>query len=120
MALQRWQPQSGLIRTPPAPCHRNSSFKVLRRPFEPSQYTSIEFGHRCRDAGVRPSMGSVGDAYDNAMCESFFATLECELFARLPVQDTGRGAQCDVRLHRITPTMPAAMAAARSTQEMVM
>jgi len=29
--------------------------------------------------GVRPSMGSVGDAYDNAMCESFFATLECEL-----------------------------------------
>ena len=47
-----------------------------------SQYTSIEFGRRCRDAGVRPSMGSVGDAYDNAMCESFFATLECELLAR--------------------------------------
>jgi Integrase core domain len=44
-----------------------------------AQYTSIEFGHRCRDAGVRPSTGSVGDAYDNAMCESFFATLECEL-----------------------------------------
>ncbi len=39
-----------------------------------SQYTSIEFSLRCRDAGVRPSMGSVGDAYDNAMCESFFAT----------------------------------------------
>jgi transposase InsO family protein len=43
-----------------------------------SQYTSIEFGKRCREAGVRPSMGSVGDAYDNAMAESFFATLECE------------------------------------------
>ena len=28
------------------------------------------------------SMGSVGDAYDNAMCESFFATLECELLNR--------------------------------------
>jgi len=55
---------------------------VLRRPFEPRQYTSIEFGHRCREAGVRPSMGSVGDAYDNAMCESFFATLECELLNR--------------------------------------
>jgi transposase InsO family protein len=41
-----------------------------------AQYTSIEFGHRCREAGVRPSMGSVGDAYDNAMCESFFATLD--------------------------------------------
>ncbi len=47
-----------------------------------SQYTAIAFGHRCRQAGVRPSMGSVGDAYDNAMCESFFATLECELIDR--------------------------------------
>jgi putative transposase len=47
-----------------------------------SQYTSIEFGKRCRAAGVRPSMGSVGDAYDNAMAESFFATLECELLDR--------------------------------------
>ena len=44
-----------------------------------SQYTSIAFGLRCGEAGVRPSMGSVGDAYDNAMCESFLAALECEL-----------------------------------------
>lgn len=44
-----------------------------------SQYTSLAFGKRCREAGVRPSMGSVGDCYDNALCESFFATLECEL-----------------------------------------
>jgi len=47
-----------------------------------SQYTSIAFGLRCREAGVQPSMGSVGDAYDNALCESFFATLECELLDR--------------------------------------
>jgi len=47
-----------------------------------SQYTSIAFGKRCREAGVRPSMGSVGDCYDNALCESFFATLECELLDR--------------------------------------
>ena len=47
-----------------------------------SQYTSLAFGKRCRDAGVRPSTGSVGDCYDNAMCESFFATLECELLDR--------------------------------------
>jgi putative transposase len=46
------------------------------------QYTSLAFGRRCGEAGVRPSMGSVGDAYDNAMCESFFATLECELLDR--------------------------------------
>jgi putative transposase len=46
------------------------------------QYTSVAFGQRCTAAGVRPSMGSVGDAYDNALCESFFATVECELLDR--------------------------------------
>ena len=55
---------------------------VIHHSDQGSQYTSIEFGKRCREAGVRPSMGSVGDAYDNAMCESFFATLECELLDR--------------------------------------
>jgi putative transposase len=55
---------------------------VIHHSDQGSQYTSIEFGNRCREAGVRPSMGSVGDAYDNAMCESFFATLECELLNR--------------------------------------
>ncbi len=49
----------------------------------PLKHTSIAFGNRCRQAGVRPSTGSVGDAYDNAMCESFFATLECELLDRV-------------------------------------
>ena len=47
-----------------------------------TQYTSIAFGKRCREAGVRPSMGSIGDCYDNALCESFFATLECEWLVR--------------------------------------
>src|SRR5260370_12987725 len=55
---------------------------MLRRPFESAQYTSLAFGQRCREAGVRPSMGSGGDCFDNAMCESFFATLECELLDR--------------------------------------
>jgi putative transposase len=54
----------------------------LRRPNESAQYTSLAFGRRCRAAGVVPSMGSVGDAYDNALTESFFATLECELVDR--------------------------------------
>jgi putative transposase len=48
------------------------------------RYTSVAFGTRCAEAGVRPSMGSVGDAYDNALCESFFATPECELLDRYP------------------------------------
>ena len=55
---------------------------VIHHSDQGSQYTSIAFGNRCRGADVRPSMGSVGDAYDNAMCESFFATLECELIDR--------------------------------------
>ena len=42
----------------------------------------MAFGKRCTEAGVRPSMGSVGDAYDNAMAESFFSTLEAELLSR--------------------------------------
>jgi putative transposase len=55
---------------------------VIHHSDQGCQYTSLAFGRRCREAGVRPSMGSVGDAYDNAMCESFFATLECELLDR--------------------------------------
>jgi putative transposase len=55
---------------------------VIHHSDQGCQYTSLAFGGRCREAGVRPSMGSVGDAYDNAMCESFFATLECELLDR--------------------------------------
>ena len=56
--------------------------EVIHPSDQGSQYTSLAFGKRCKEAGVRPSMGSVGDAYDNAMCESFFATLECELLDR--------------------------------------
>jgi len=55
---------------------------VIHHSDQGTQYTSIQFGARCREAGVRPSMGSVGDCFDNAMCESFFATLECELLAQ--------------------------------------
>jgi putative transposase len=56
--------------------------EVIHHSDQGSQYTSLAFGQRCEQAGVRPSMGSVGDCFDNAMCESFFATLECELLNR--------------------------------------
>jgi putative transposase len=56
--------------------------EVIHHSDHGSQYTSLAFGKRCGEMGVRPSMGSVGDAYDNAMAESFFATLECELLDR--------------------------------------
>ncbi len=55
---------------------------VIHHSDQGCQYTSLAFGSRCKEAGVRPSMGSVGDAYDNAMAESFFSILECELLSR--------------------------------------
>lgn len=47
-----------------------------------TEYTALAFGSRCTELGVRLSMGSVGDCYDNAMAESFFASLECEVLDR--------------------------------------
>jgi transposase InsO family protein len=55
---------------------------VVHHSDQGSQYASIAFGERCRKYGVRLSMGSVGDCFDNALAESFFATLECELLDR--------------------------------------
>jgi len=55
---------------------------VIHHSDQGCQYTSIAFGKRCDELGVRPSMGSVGDCFDNALCESFFASLECELIDR--------------------------------------
>ena len=55
---------------------------VIHHSDQGSQYTSLAFGERCRQMQVRPSTGTVGDAYDNAMAESFFASLEGELIER--------------------------------------
>jgi len=49
---------------------------------EPRQYTAIRFTQRLEDAGIRPSMGSVGDSFDNALAENFFSTLKVELVYR--------------------------------------
>ena len=57
--------------------------EVVHHSDQGCQYTSLAFSRRCEEAGVRPSMGSVGDCFDNAMAESFFATLECELLDRV-------------------------------------
>ena len=66
MAITMRQPRTGLIHHSDHGC----------------QYTSYAFGKRCQEAGIMPSMGTVGDAYDNAMAESFFATLEREVLNR--------------------------------------
>jgi putative transposase len=62
--------------------HRRPAAGVIHHSDHGSQYTALTFQERCRAAGIRSSMGSVGDCYDNAMAESFFATLECELLMR--------------------------------------
>jgi putative transposase len=66
MAVRRRSPAAGLIH------HSDHG----------TQYTSLEFGRRLREAGIAASMGSVGDCYDNALVESFFASLETELIDR--------------------------------------
>jgi len=66
MAILRTRPGPGLVHHSDHGC----------------QYTSTVFGQRCQEAGIVPSMGTVGDCFDNAMAESLFATLECELIDR--------------------------------------
>jgi putative transposase len=58
---------------------RRKPLAVVHHSDQGSQYTSIAFAQRCKSAGIRPSMGSRGDCYNNAMYERFNATLECEL-----------------------------------------
>ena len=62
-----------------------------------SQYASLAFGQRLRETGLLGSMGSRGDCFDNALAESFFATLECELLARhrFPTRNAARLALFD-------------------------
>lgn len=57
--------------------------KVIHNSDRGSQYTALSFGKCYHEVGVRLSMGSVGDCYDNALCESLFATLECERLDRI-------------------------------------
>jgi putative transposase len=66
----------------PTPIPHHLRIEVLRRPVESAQYTSLAFGRRLQQAGLVASMGTIGDALDNAVAESFFATLECELLDR--------------------------------------
>ncbi len=62
--------------------NRRPDHGVIHHSDHGCQYTSIAFGQHCQDVGIDLSMGSVGDCYDNAITEAFFATLECELLDR--------------------------------------
>jgi putative transposase len=66
MAIRHREPRAGLIHHSDHGC----------------QYTALAFGQRLAENGLLPSMGSVGDCFDNAVAESFFATLKVELLHR--------------------------------------
>lgn len=55
---------------------------MLHRPVEPRQFASCAFTRRAKDSGLVPSMGSVGDCYDNSMVESFWSRMQVELLDR--------------------------------------
>jgi putative transposase len=65
-----------------AVCNRRPAPGLVHHSDRGSQYASVEFGGRLKEAGLLPSMGSVADAYDNALAESFVATLKSELLHR--------------------------------------
>jgi putative transposase len=81
MAISRRRPGAGLVH------HSDAG----------TQYTSLAFGRRLRQAGIAPSMGTVGDALDNAVAESFFGTLKRELAHRhvFPTRAAARAALFD-------------------------
>ncbi|MFK7871465.1 MAG: DDE-type integrase/transposase/recombinase [Roseobacter sp.] len=61
---------------------RRKPHSVIHRRDQGSLYISVAFGLRPKQMGLRPSVGSVGGCFENAMCERFFVTLNCELLDR--------------------------------------
>ena len=61
------------------PCRRP---RLLRRPFESAQYVSIKYTERLAEAGLEPSVGSVGDSYDNALAETINGLYKAEVIHR--------------------------------------
>jgi len=55
---------------------------LLRRPLESAQYVSIRYTERLADAGIEPSVGSVGDSYDNALAETINGLYKTEVIRR--------------------------------------
>jgi putative transposase len=66
-----------------------------------SQYTSLVYGAYAKQSGIDLSMGSIGDPYDNAVAESFFASLEKELLRRERFRDPRAGQTQDLLVHRM-------------------
>ena len=81
--------------------NRRPSAGLVHHSDRGSQYTSVEFGGRLKEAGLLPSMGSVADAYDNALAESFVSTLKRELLHRHSWPQQRRCTDRNLRVHRV-------------------
>jgi putative transposase len=62
--------------------HRQPDAELIHHSDHGCQYTALAFGQRLQENGLVASMGTVGDCFDNAVAESFFATLKVELLHR--------------------------------------
>jgi transposase InsO family protein len=92
MALARRRPSPGLIH------HSDMG----------SQFVSLAFGQKARDAGIAMSMGSKGDAFDNAVAESFFATLKKSSSIANPGQPAASSSERSSSTSKASTTPPAA------------
>jgi transposase InsO family protein len=63
-------------------CFYRPTNVVLRRPLESTQYLSIKYTERLAEAGIEPSVGSVGDSYDNALAETINGLYKAEVIHR--------------------------------------
>jgi hypothetical protein len=59
-----------------------SLVRVLRRPLDSAQYVSLRYTQRLAEAGIEPSVGSVGDSYDNALAETVIGLFKTEVIHR--------------------------------------
>ncbi len=101
-------------RAPAWPSHRRRPDPgLVHHSDQGSQYVSLGFGQQARDAGIAISMGSRGDAYDNAVAESFFATLKKELVHRQSWPTQARTQLRRLRVHRSVLQPPATTLHAR-------
>ena len=92
MKLQPWQQPSILaperrsigerLRRRLTSCFDQLTNLLLRRPLESAQYVSIKYTERLVEAGIEPSVGSVGDSYDNALAESINGLYKTEVIRR--------------------------------------
>jgi transposase InsO family protein len=81
-----------------AVAYRNQRGATILHADHGTQFTSWAFTDRAKRSGLVPSMGSIGDCYDNAMIDSFWGRMQTKLLNRKALEDEDRAGQCNLRL----------------------